>query len=60
MNFLKNILKNVITNIIGFFVSIFLIFIIFTIMVAIFSTPDDKANIIEVKENSILDRKSVV
>ena len=54
MNFLKNILKNVITNIIGFFVSIFLIFIIFTIMVAIFSTPDDKANIIEVKENSIL------
>ena len=54
MDFLKNILKNVITNIIGFFVSIFLIFIIFTIMVAIFSTPDDKANIIEVKENSIL------
>ena len=54
MDFLKNILKNVVTNIIGFFVSIFLIFIIFTVMVAVFSSSDDKSDIIEVKENSIL------
>ena len=54
MDFLKNILKNVVTNIIGFFVSIFLIFIIFTVMVAVFSSSDDKSEIIEVKENSIL------
>jgi len=54
MNFLKNILKNVITNIIGFFVSIFLIFIIFTVMIAVFSSSDDKSDIVEVKENSIL------
>ena len=54
MDFLKNILKNVVTNIIGFFVSIFLIFIIFTVMVAVFSSSDNKSDIIEVKENSIL------
>ena len=54
MDFLKNILKNVVTNIIGFFVSIFLIFIIFTVMVAVFSSSDDKSDVIEVKENSIL------
>ena len=54
MDFLKNVLKNVLTNIIGFFVSIFLIFIIFTVMVAVFSSSDDKSDIIEVKENSIL------
>ncbi len=54
MDFLKNVLKNVVTNIIGFFVSIFLIFIIFTVMVAVFSSSDDKSDIIEVKENSIL------